>query len=134
AKVSGALDLIEKYDPRRLARMRRDLRGFALIGGGGEFYHHGINAYVMDLASMRARSIPDLAATMVHEATHARLMRAGIKPKKSNQERIERICTEAEASFALSYLTVWSWLNVRGPSCLRLGGVSRPCETGGSNS
>src|SRR4029077_15279567 len=99
-KVSDALQLIETHDPPRFARLQRDMKRFALIPGGGEFYHHGLGAYVMDLGSAEARSVSELAATMVHEATHARLARAGFFPSEAEKERIERICTEAEAAFA----------------------------------
>ena len=99
-KVSEALELIETHDPVRFARIRRDLKRFALIAGGGEFYHHGLNAYVMDVGSMKTRSVSELAATIVHEATHARLVRAGFSATDSDRERIEHICTEAEAGFA----------------------------------
>ena len=99
-KVSDALQLIETHDPPRFARIRRDMKRFALIPGGGEFYHHGLNAYVMDVGSAQTRSVSELAATIVHEATHARLMRAGFFPTEAEKEEVERICTEAEASFA----------------------------------
>jgi len=96
-----ALSLIETYDPRRFARLKRDLKRFALIDGGGEFYHHGLGAYVMDAGNMQARSIPELAAAIVHEATHARLARFGfVGAKVAERDRLERICTEAEAQFA----------------------------------
>jgi hypothetical protein len=67
-KVLEALSLIEVYDSSRFVRVRRYLKGFAIIVGGGEFYHHGLRAYVMDIANLQARSIPDLAAVIVHEA------------------------------------------------------------------
>lgn len=100
SKVHEALLLIETHDPTRFARLRRDLKRFALIAGGGEFYHHGLRAYIMDVPNMKTRSAPELASTIVHEATHARLALAGISTKKENVERIEHICTEAAASFA----------------------------------
>lgn len=99
-KVREALQLIETHDPTRFARLRRDLKRFALIAGGGEFYHHGLRAYVMDVPNMKTRSVPELAITVVHEGTHARLALAGISTKRGNVERIEHICTEAAASFA----------------------------------
>ena len=100
SKVEDALRLIEQYDPRRYRRVRIDLRGFALIRDGGEFYHHGLRAYVMDLVSMQARSVSELGAAIVHEATHARLARAGVRATRKRLSRIEQICTTAEASFA----------------------------------
>lgn len=99
-KVSDALQLIEKYEPARFVRISRDLKRLALIVAGGEFYHRGLNAYFADAPTMRARSVDELAAAIVHEATHARLARRGISTTANNQSRIEGICTEAAASFA----------------------------------
>lgn len=99
-RVGAALDLIKTYDYRRFIRVERNLRRIALISAGGEFYHHGLRAYVVDLDNLKRRPIPEFAATIVHEATHARLERAGIHTTRSNQGRIEGICTEEAAAFA----------------------------------
>ena len=37
---------------------------------------------------------------IVHEATHARLWRAGYRYDEANRGRIERICVRAETTFA----------------------------------
>jgi hypothetical protein len=38
--------------------------------------------------------------TLVHEATHARIAKAGITYKQALRARIERLCVEEEAAFA----------------------------------
>lgn len=99
-KVGAALQLILHYDARRLRIVQRDLRGIVLIAGGGEFYHQGLKAYVMDVPNLQVRTISQLALAIVHEATHARLDRAGIKYSTRLRARIERVCCAAELAMA----------------------------------
>src|SRR3954465_3146194 len=78
-KTQQAFDLLRKADPRRWARIQRDLRRVVLISGGGEFFFTKLRAYVMDGPSLRLRSSLEIASSLVHEATHARLYRAGME-------------------------------------------------------
>lgn len=98
-RVREALRLIEAHDPMVLARMQRYLKRIGIYTGGGEHYDEMLNACIIDSRSLETYSSPELAAALVHEATHARLSRAGIATSDDNQARIERVCTEAAASF-----------------------------------
>lgn len=101
AKTTQALGLIALHDRRRFSRIKRDLTRFVLINAGGEFYNHRLRSYVMDVGSMQARSLSEMACAIVHESTHARLCGVGFRQHAvTQQERIERICTTEEARFA----------------------------------
>src|SRR5882672_12744248 len=41
-----------------------------------------------------------VAATIIHEATHARLMTAGVGYEPERRAKVERICFKAEIAFA----------------------------------
>jgi hypothetical protein len=99
AKMQQALDIIRDADSRRWARIRRHLRRIVLLNGGGEFYHPELHAYVVDLPSFLARSPLEVASSVVHEATHARLHHKGISYEPSIRERVEMVCVGEEIAF-----------------------------------
>lgn len=98
-KCAQALALIKAHDPRRYSRLRRDLRVVFMSAGGGPYYDPGIDGCVIDARSVRAASVMSLAATLVHEATHARLSRMGVGEQPACVERREAICVGAEVDF-----------------------------------
>jgi hypothetical protein len=80
--VEEALGLIKRHDPLRYDRLRRDLVRiwvFLLAGNWGE-YRHPLRMCVLDerVVLDEATRSEQIASTIVHEATHARLMRRGI--------------------------------------------------------
>ncbi len=97
--ITNALGLIQRTDPRRWRRVKKELRWVVLVNGGGEYYHSGLQAYVVGVPTLRTRSEADLAATIVHEATHGRLHRWGISDRPALRERIERLCVGEEIGF-----------------------------------
>lgn len=99
-RVTEALTLLQQRAPAVFAGVRRRLKRIALLAGGGEFYHGGLRAYVVDLPTLKRRSVPELALAIVHEATHARLERWGIGYEPSKRARIERTCVRAELALA----------------------------------
>jgi hypothetical protein len=100
AKTRLALSLIRERDRRRYHRITQDLRRIALAKVGGEYYDIGIRTYVMDLSCLQARSPIDIALTIVHESTHARLRKCGIQTTKENRSRVEHVCLGQESAFA----------------------------------
>ncbi|MGH7615425.1 MAG: hypothetical protein ACREMW_15450 [Gemmatimonadales bacterium] len=100
ARVADALALVEQRAPAILGGISRRLKRIALLKGGGEFYHRGLGAYVVDLPTLKQRSVPELALAIVHEATHARIEGLGIRYRPSRRDRIERICLRAEMTLA----------------------------------
>lgn len=100
AKGERALHLISATSPARFARIRRDLRRLVLISSGGQFYHQTFRAHFVDLRFLQKASDVDLALSIVHEATHARLLNAGIRYDQALRARVEGICVGQELAFA----------------------------------
>ncbi len=100
ARVSEALSLIQRRDPRRFARILHD--GVRLVFtrhiGPGQYFNP-VNAIGLDLLAVMQWSTPIAAAAIVHEATHARLALSGVKSPKTALSRVERRCVEEEISF-----------------------------------
>ena len=106
ARVEQALDLIAKYDPIRLSRMRRDLKFIWVRRHPMCRASHNptLGACQIDLYNFVVSpefTAAQIAASIVHEATHARLASAGIYYSDEAGTRIERICKKAELKFGL---------------------------------
>jgi hypothetical protein len=102
-RVEQALNLIKTHDPCRYRRLIRDLeRIWVLITAEGRAaFDEGIWACVLDPRYVldAANSVEELAASIVHEATHARLQRCGIKYQQDLRARIEAICFRQQRAF-----------------------------------
>lgn len=99
-KVGDALSLIARHRPRLAARLRRDVKHLLFADVSGGRYLAGLQVCL--IAVGYARRVPplELAMMIVHEATHARLSRAGFRYVGECRERLERICVRAEVAFA----------------------------------
>ena len=99
ARVSAAIQLIRDRDPRRFQRLRRDLRGIWIVHivGAGE-YEPELHLCKLDPTYVQKTDVTVVAATIIHEATHARLWRFGYD--SSMRSRIERLCLKEEIAFA----------------------------------
>ena len=102
-KIVAALNLIRDVEPRRYQRMVRDVGSIQLLGIR-QFAIGSWNAasHTVDLATdwvENTDTTPEaIAATLVHEATHARFSRFGYpEPLRG---RLERICFNQERMFA----------------------------------
>lgn len=102
ARIDGALELIERYQPAIFRRMRRD---FARILSQ-RYPCRG--AYIPDERTCLVEltftvnpefSLPQVAATILHEAMHARLDRMGVHGENVSRAREERFCRRAEIEF-----------------------------------
>lgn len=103
-RVAQALDLIKTCDRRRYDRLIRDLERVwvLIIPGGIAHFDYSIWACVLDPRHVldEANSPAGIAATIVHEATHARLWRRGIRYQEDLRPRVEAICFRSERAFA----------------------------------
>jgi hypothetical protein len=103
-RVEEALCLIRTYDRRRYDRLRRDLERvwiLVLVGALGS-YNDRLRACELDPRHVLTEdSSPEIiAATIVHEATHARLLRCGLGYDEGRRSRIEAVCFRREIAFA----------------------------------
>lgn len=98
--LRSAIDLIGKTAPNRLARLNRDVGRVLLLMVDSPEYWPFANGFAIGLAAAQDVPVDQLALTIVHEATHARLWRAGFRYTPDIRERIEHICVRAELDFA----------------------------------
>lgn len=104
-RLSDALALISAYSPHRLRRMRHDfaeiwVRRFPCRAA----YYPEPRACLIELTFLvnPRHTAAEVAASLVHEAMHARLARAGIRIGPGDKAREERLCREAELEFGLA--------------------------------
>lgn len=101
-RVGEAIHFIVQTDSRRARRMRQDLRRVVLmdLGGSAGGYLAEIDACALDPHHVKHQPIQATALILVHEATHARISRLGIRYDPDVRARIERICVNEEIAFA----------------------------------
>jgi len=104
-RLTGALDLIAAHAPRRLRRLRRDISSIVVrrFPCRGAFIPHTRECLVELTFTVNPRhSLAEIAASIVHEATHARIaVRCGPLPEEQ-RPREERVCRKAELEFGLA--------------------------------
>ena len=102
ARLDGALALIERYQPATFRRMRRD---FARIVSrrypcrGAYFPDERSCLVELTFTVNPDFTLPQVAATILHEAMHARLDRMGVRGERLGRAREERFCRRAEIEF-----------------------------------
>jgi len=99
-RLRAALALIARVDPLRYRRLRRDMRRIALLRRGGPEYASEVGACLLPSAYLKAGTTEAVATTIVHEATHARLCRAGIGYGPAMRPRVEAACIRQQIAFA----------------------------------
>jgi hypothetical protein len=103
-RVELALGLIKTHDRGRYDRMGRDLERIwvRLLTSGAAQFSPRLWACMLDERFVVADSTDtaQLAAVIVHEATHARLWRCGFGYDEAERQRIEAICLRRELAFA----------------------------------
>lgn len=104
-RLTAALDLIARYAPRRYRRLRQDIAGFVVerFACRGAFFPDRRECLVeLTFTVNPAHGLPEIAASIVHEATHARVARrCGMLPL-TMRPREERLCRMAELEFGLA--------------------------------
>ncbi len=103
-KVAAALALIDQYDPRRAARLRRCVEGILVFGDTGPVgqWIRGPRLVMLSVTYALRDDITasHVASTLVHESTHAWLEALGFKYDVERWARIEATCFRAEQAFA----------------------------------
>jgi hypothetical protein len=102
ARLERTLALIERYVPHHFRHLQRDfayiaVQRFACRGA----YFHEQRACLVELTFTvnPAFSDAEVAATILHEAMHARLQRLGFPLEMEDRARQERFCRRAEIEF-----------------------------------
>jgi hypothetical protein len=104
AKSQAAVELIRTHDPQAFRWLQHRSRGVLLTASPGVLgsWLSGpqlirlADSLVVDLSETPAH----IASVMVHELTHARLARAGVRYAPELRRRIEAICFRRQAAFA----------------------------------
>jgi hypothetical protein len=103
SRIEEALRLIELHSPLRFRYLQRDIQRIwiTLIPSRGAFVHgFGMCVIDFDYAIDSDTTSEELALTLVHEGTHARLRRCGFGYDETIRARIERICIRNELAVA----------------------------------
>jgi hypothetical protein len=102
-RVEEALQLIKRHDTLHYSRIIRNLDRVwvHLLPSALAHYNPSLNACVLDerYVLKETMTLENLASTIIHEATHARLDRWGIRYEETLRYRIEAICLRRELNF-----------------------------------
>lgn len=101
-RLDRALGLIESYAPRRFRRLQHDLAGFwvqRFACRGAYFREAGACLTELTFLAHPDITVPEIAASIVHEGTHARIARSAVGDCAGRAAREERICRRAELEF-----------------------------------
>jgi hypothetical protein len=102
-KLAGAMQLLSQYAPVRLTALQRDLpRLFIVPLHNIAECHYGATMCLVQFEYVAAvqTSPLQLAMTLVHEGTHARLLRAGFSYEEPMRRRVESLCVLSEILLA----------------------------------
>ena len=104
AKIASAFDLLRDHGSRTLDDIRRHTNGvfvWVTAGNLGE-WDRQTRLVVLEetYVCLEATSARDIASTLVHESTHARLDAKGFAYSPELRHRIERVCFRRELAFA----------------------------------
>ncbi|WP_316219166.1 hypothetical protein [Bradyrhizobium sp. SZCCHNR2026] len=103
-RIEDALRLIERNAPLHYRRVKNNLTRIwvNLVPHGAGCYLHSLNACVLDERAVASQTatVEWIASAIVHEATHARLEKLGIRYDEAVRNRIERVCALRELNFA----------------------------------
>jgi hypothetical protein len=102
-RLAAAVTLVGRADPRRCRRMQLDVRRIVVLGvatpnAGFDPYTSAIYVRCGVVAECTAQVT---AALLVHEATHARIWRAGVHEVEPIHARLERRCWLETLAFVL---------------------------------
>jgi hypothetical protein len=104
SRLDAALGLIERHQPSHFRRMHRDfariqIRRFPCRGA----YFPETRICLVELTFVVNREFTptQVAATILHEAMHARLDNAGVRYDPSCAAKHERFCRRAEVEFGM---------------------------------
>ncbi len=104
-RLTRALDLIATYAPRRFRRLQHDVAGIVVrrFPCRGAFFHLEQECLVELTFLVNPRhTLEEIAASIVHEATHARVAQMCGPLPQEQRAREERLCRRAELELGLA--------------------------------
>ena len=104
-KLDGALGVIERYQPHRLRRFRHDVRGIIVkrFACRAAFFGTTRECLIeLTFAGEGKFSDAQVAASIVHEGVHARLLTMGLSGHHGCEAREERLCRQAELELGMA--------------------------------
>jgi hypothetical protein len=104
-KLDAAIDLVRLHDPRRFLRLASDIPRILVYGhetayAGTLLSSLGWCVFTVRYAGDERCSPEDLAPSLVHEATHARLRHFHLPDTYACRRRQETVCAKQELAFA----------------------------------
>jgi len=103
-RLTAALDLIARHAPARYRRLRKDVSGFVVerFACRGAFFPQTRECLAELTFTVNPKhGLPEIAASIVHEATHARVA-AMCRTQPAERHREERLCRRAELELGLA--------------------------------
>ncbi len=100
AKLRRALDFLAERDPRRYRRLHRDVKRVLVSRYEGSHFLPPLRMIVLYWPNAAMDTPEEIALSLVHEATHARLHARGIAYLPELRARIEAACLAQEMAFA----------------------------------
>lgn len=104
-RLTQALDLVAAYAPRKFRRMPQDLAGLVVrrFPCRGAFFPQERECLVeLTFTVNPQHSLAEIASSIVHEATHARIASMCGPLSDAQRPREERLCRQAELEFGLA--------------------------------
>jgi hypothetical protein len=104
-RLDGALGVMERYQPHRLRRFRRDVAEIVVRRFPCRAAFFGDTRQVLielTFAGLGQFSDAQVAASIVHEGVHARLLTMGLAGRPGCEAREERLCRKAELELGLA--------------------------------
>jgi hypothetical protein len=104
-RLTGALDLIATYAPARYRRLRKDFAGFVIqrFACRGAFFPESRECMVeLTFTVNPGHRLAEIAASIVHEAMHARVAQMCRTRLPDQHARAERLCRRAELELGLA--------------------------------
>jgi len=104
-RLDGALGVIERFQPHRLRRFRRDVAGIVVrrFPCRAAFFGDTRECLIeLTFAGGGQFSDAQVAASIVHEGVHARLLATGVAGRPGREAREERLCRKAELELGLA--------------------------------
>jgi hypothetical protein len=102
-RVEDALRLIKHHDPLHCSRVIRNLDRVwvCLTPSARARYDPSLGACILNerYVLLETTTLEEIACSIVHEATHARLERCGISYDEKERSRIEAACVRRELNF-----------------------------------